>query len=316
MLRIGALGRTDLNVSGLCLGTMHFGTREDSRASYAVLDRFVEEGGNFLDSANAYAAWLGKGGESETLLGAWMNDRANRRNLVIATKVGCAYADVEAGVTPARIIAECDRSLRRLGTDVIDLYYAHVDDRSTPMEAQLEAFDSLVRAGKVRYVGASNFRAWRLAEAEASSATRRVVSFSCVQQRFSYLRPRVDAELETHMQCNDDLFDFCRSRALPVLGYSPLLGGAYGRRNVQLPRIYAHADTVGRLSVLDRVAHDLSLQPEQVVLAWVVANGVLPICGASSPEQISANVVGATFGLSPELLERLNQAGDGQATNE
>ena len=163
------LGKTDLDVSVLCLGTMHFGSRDDESTSYAMLDQYVEGGGNLLDTANMYACWVGQGGESETLLGKWMKERRNRDKLVIASKVGLAYQDVPKSTKPELIEAECEKSLRRLGIDVIDLYYAHCDDRDTPLEAQLDAFDKLVRAGKVRYIGASIFRAWRLADAAGIS---------------------------------------------------------------------------------------------------------------------------------------------------
>jgi len=189
-----ALGATDLEVSVLCFGTMNFGSRDDMETSYAMLDQYVDGGGNFIDSANMYASWVGRGGESETLIGQRMRERGNRESLIITSKVGFPYQDVSKSNSPRHIEEECDKSLKRLGVEIIDLYYAHCDDRETPLEAQLEAFDKLVRAGKVRYVGASNFHAWRLAEAEAISKAHGWAPFCCVQQRHTYLRPRVDAD--------------------------------------------------------------------------------------------------------------------------
>jgi aryl-alcohol dehydrogenase-like predicted oxidoreductase len=309
MLRTVTLGSTGLEVAVLCLGTMHFGTRDDERRSFAVLDRYVEAGGNFLDTANMYAMWIGQGGESEALQGKWMRERKNRSDLVITSKVGFQYQDVPTSNRPELIEAECDKSLKRLGVDCIDLYYAHRDDRKTPLEAQLEAFDKLVRAGKVRYVGASNFRAWRLAEAEGISKAHGWAAFCCVQQRYTYLRPRVDADFAFQTSCNDDLLEYCRERKFPLLAYSPLLGGAYQRDDRPIPIQYDHADSHARLAVLKEVAKELHAEPNQVVLAWMVARGIVPVTGASSPAQLSTSLEAVALPLSDGQLERLHQAG-------
>jgi aryl-alcohol dehydrogenase-like predicted oxidoreductase len=170
-MRTVPLGNTGVEVSAFCLGTMYLGSREDKATSYRLLDQYVEAGGSFLDTANTYARWMPgcAGGESETLLGAWMRERKNRSRLFVATKVGFAYPGVERGLRAHQIQTECEKSLQRLRTDTIDLCQAHVDDRNTPMEETLEAFDRLVRAGKVRFVGASNFAVWRLEEAHGSA---------------------------------------------------------------------------------------------------------------------------------------------------
>ena len=144
------LGRSGVEVSAICLGAMFFGTRTDTATSLKLLDQYVEAGGSFIDTANIYAHWVSgfKGGESEYLLGDWMKKRKNRSKVFIASKVGFGYPSVERGLTPAQIASECDRSLARMGVETIDLYYAHVDDRTTPQEESLEAFDKLVRAGE------------------------------------------------------------------------------------------------------------------------------------------------------------------------
>jgi aryl-alcohol dehydrogenase-like predicted oxidoreductase len=143
------LGKTGVDVSALCLGAMYFGTRNDQATSYRVLDKYVEAGGTFIDTANIYAHWVKgfKGGESETLLGEWMQGRGNRDKLFIASKVGFGYPGVPVGLRANQIEEECNKSLRYLKIDTIDLYYAHVDDRKTPLEETLEAFDKLVKAG-------------------------------------------------------------------------------------------------------------------------------------------------------------------------
>jgi aryl-alcohol dehydrogenase-like predicted oxidoreductase len=161
------LGNTGENVSALCLGAMYFGTRQNKKVSFNLLDQYFEFGGTFVDTANIYAHWIDgfKGGESETIIGEWMKERNNRDQVFIASKVGFGYQDVPSNLQTETIIKECEKSLRRLGVETIDIYYAHHDDRETPLEETLEAFLRLVDSGKVRFIGASNYLAWRLEEA-------------------------------------------------------------------------------------------------------------------------------------------------------
>ena len=156
--------KNGLSVSPICLGAMMFGSTVSKEDAYAVLDTFVGMGGNFIDTSNNYAHWAGTGDESETLLGEWLRDRGCRDKIILATKVGFDRHGVGAGLKREQIEYWCDESLRKLGTDYIDLYYAHTDDMSTPMEETLEAFDSLVRKGKVRLLGGSNYDTWRFSE--------------------------------------------------------------------------------------------------------------------------------------------------------
>jgi len=193
-MKTTSLGFTNLSVSQMCLGAMYFGTRNDEATSFRLLDMYVEAGGFFIDTANIYSHWVTgcKGYESERLLGRWMKARKNRSSVVIATKVGFeipAYG-VERGLPATTILQECEKSLRNLGVETIDLYYAHCDDPNTPLEETLSAFDRLVQAGKVRTIGASNYLAWRLEEARWVSQTHGWSEFCCVQQRHTYLRPR------------------------------------------------------------------------------------------------------------------------------
>src|SRR5260370_23224915 len=160
------LGSSDVEVSALCFGTDSIGSRIDRQTSFQLLDLFRENGGTFVDTGNFYAAWLPgcKGGESETTIGQWMKERGNRAGMAIAAKLGFAYPGCQGGLSAAEIERECEKSLRRLATDRLDLYYAHRDDSQTPLEETMAAFDRLIRAGKVRAIGASNLRAWRIAE--------------------------------------------------------------------------------------------------------------------------------------------------------
>jgi aryl-alcohol dehydrogenase-like predicted oxidoreductase len=226
-----------MEVSALCLGAMYFGTRNDKTTSYRMLDQYVDAGGSFIDTANIYASWVSgyAGGESESLLGEWMKERGNRSDLFIASKVGFSYGDVPKRLTARLIEQECDRSLKRLGVDTIDLYYAHVDDYDTPLKESLEAFDRLVKAGKVRFTGASNYLAWRLERAKCVSKMNDWTQFCCIQQRYTYLRPKPGTTFAPQVAVNDDLLDYCRHNDMTLLAYSVLLSGAYTRRDRGFP---------------------------------------------------------------------------------
>ncbi len=301
----------ELEVSVLCHGTMHYGSRDDDATSYRMLDRYVEAGGNFLDTANGYAAWIPgfHGGESETLLGRWMKDRKNRDQLVVATKVGFGYQDVPTSLKPEIIESEVEKSLRRLAIDTIDLYYWHCDHRSTPFEDSLAAMDRLVKAGKVRCIAASNIKAWRLAEARAVSIQSDLPRHAAVQQRFTYLRPKVNADFAHQTATNPDLLEYCATYRLPLIAYSPLLSGAYFRDDRPLPPQYQHPDSDARMEALRSVASDIGATLNQVVLAWMIKQGVIPIFGASREEQMAENLGAATVELTDEQMAVLNDAG-------
>jgi len=307
------LGNTGEQVSALCLGAMFYGSSVSREMSFQLLDQYLDAGGSFIDTANIYAWWVAgfQGGESETLLGEWMRARQNRGRLFLASKVGFGYGSIPTGLTRALIVSECEKSLRQLGVETIDLYYAHVDDRATPQEESLEAFDSLVRQGKVRYIGASNFRAWRLEEADKISTARGLARYQCVQQRHTYLHPRPGAVFGRQVAANEDLLDYCRSRATTLLAYSPLLAGAYTRADKALGGQYASPDNQLRLDALREVAQELNASPNQVLLAWMLQGSplVLPVFSASTPEQMGEDLGALELALSPEQIKRLNEAG-------
>jgi len=306
------LGTNDeLEVSVLCLGTMYYGNRDDDATSYRMLDQYVDAGGNFLDTANGYAAWVKgfHGGESETLLGKWMKDRKNRNNLIVATKVGFGYQDVPTSLKAEIIESEVEKSLKRLAIDTIDLYYWHCDHRSTPFEESLTAMDKLVKAGKVRCIGASNIKAWRLAEARKLSIQNNLARHVAVQQRFTYLRPKVGADFGHQTSTNEDLLEYCARHNLPLIAYSPLLSGAYMRDDRPLPSQYQHADSDARMEALRSVASETGATLNQVVLAWMIKQEVIPIFGASRGEQMAENLGAADVELTDEQMETLNNAG-------
>ncbi|MBP6439970.1 MAG: aldo/keto reductase [Caldilineaceae bacterium] len=307
------LGKSGLDVSIYCLGAMYFGSRNDRATSYRMLDRYVDAGGSFIDTANIYAWWMDgyRGGESETLLGEWLRERGHRSRLFIATKVGFQYDDVKIGLTAAQIEAECDKSLRRLGVDTIDLYYAHVDDRNAPLEETLAAFDRLVRAGKVRFIGASNFLAWRLAQAHALSEQHGWPDYVCLQQRHTYLRPKPGASFDPQLSLTDDLVDYCRTNQVTLLAYSSLLSGAYQRADRPVPDEYCGPDADTRLAVLRNVAAARGVTPNQVILAWLVQQNppIIPVMAASTDAQMAENLDALKITLTDDELALLNTSG-------
>lgn len=312
-MRSVSLGDSGVAVSTLCLGAMYFGTRQDQSQSFALLDHYYEAGGRFIDTANIYAFWEpdGKGGESEPVLGAWFKERRNRDQIFIASKVGFGYQNVPMGLTAKVIERECEKSLQRMGIETIDLFYAHVDDRNTPMEETMEAFSRLVSAGKVRHIGASNFAAWRLEEARGVSQANGWPGYCCVQQRHTYLRPKPGASFSPQRAVNDDLLDYCRNRDVTLLAYSVLLSGAYTRPERAIAAEYAGRDTDDRLATLRVVAQELGASPNQVILAWLLQGDppVLPLIAASSGQQLQENIDALDITLSADQMERLSSAG-------
>ncbi|MEO7913421.1 MAG: aldo/keto reductase [Roseiflexaceae bacterium] len=314
------LGSTGIATSALCLGCMYFGTRVAEQASFMLLDQFLDAGGTFLDTSNNYAFWHAgaHGGESEALLGRWMQQRARRDQIVLATKVGAmptipggGFAHME-GLSANAIIRAVEGSLTRLQTDYIDLYYAHVDDRTTPLDETLEAFDRLVRAGKVRALGCSNMVTWRIEQARGLSRTHQWAAYSCVQQRHSYLRPKLGADFGVQESASEELLDYCRAHTdLRLLAYSPLLHGAYTRRDVPLQAEYAGADTEARMQALTQVASEVNATPNQVVLAWLLQGtpAVIPIIAASTSEQLQENMAAVQLQLHAKHLDLLTRAG-------
>lgn len=315
------LGFTGAEVSALCLGAMYFGSKTDESTSRALLDQYVEAGGRFIDTANAYARWVPgcRGGESEEVLGRWLKDRGNRGELFIASKVGfpSPIDSLDYGLRAKQIERACEGSLRRLGVEAIDLYYAHADDRSTPLEESLEAFHRLSKGGKVRYLGASNFSDWRLEEARWIAMGRGVTQFCCAQQRFSYVRPQAGSIYDPHVYVNEEVLDYVRNRGLTLLAYSPLLGGAYTRTDRSFPEQYLGPDTDGRLEALAEVAAAAGKTKNQVVLAWMVTSDppVIPIIAASSREQLAELIGSLDVALDVAMLERLSKAGNRPAAH-
>ncbi|MBX3081888.1 MAG: aldo/keto reductase [Anaerolineae bacterium] len=308
-----SLGHTGIQVSSLCLGAMYFGTRNDQATSYRILDAYVDAGGTFIDTANIYAHWVPgfKGGESETLLNQWLKQRGNRAKLFIASKVGFGYPGVPVGLKASQIEEECNKSLKRMGIETIDLYYAHVDDRTTPLEETMGAFDKLVKAGKVRFIGGSNYRAWRLEEARWTAQTHDWAQFCCIQQHYTYLKLRPGTDVAPQVMANEDLIDYCKSTGTTLLAYSVLQSGAYTRAERKFSPKLVSADNEKRLAALRNVAAESHATVNQVILRWMLQSSpsVIPLIAASDETQLQENIAALSLQLSPDQMEVLNNAG-------
>ncbi len=304
-----------MQVSALCLGTMNFGSRDSHQTSYQMLDQYYEAGGRFLDTANAYARWHQgcQGGESETLLGAWMAERANRDELIIASKAGfpAPVDGLDRGLSAGQIERAIEGTLQRLRIETLDLYYAHVDDRTVPLDETMEAFHRLVKAGKVKHLGASNYRIWRLEHARTIAAERGWTPYTCMQQRYTYARPKPSYNFFPHVAADRQMLDYAKAANVPLLAYSPLQAGAYTREDRELPEPYLWPDTELRVKELRAVARELDATPNQVVLAWMLESDppVIPIIAASSRAQMEENLGALDLRLGDEMMARLDGAG-------
>lgn len=309
------LGRTGLKVSELCLGAMTFGRETDEATSRQMLDRFVDAGGNFIDTANVYSR-----GVSEEIMGRWLAGK-RRNDLVIATKVRFGMGDGpnEVGLSRKHILAEAEASLRRLGTDYIDLYQIHCWDRGTPLEETLDALDRLVQAGKVRYVGASNLSGWQLQKAIDISRGRGWEAFCCLQPLYNLLDRTIEWEV----------IPVCQNEGLGVIPWSPLRGGwlsgKYHRDMAAPPEgtrleeasrkgwseawsKYATERTWRIIDELRSVAQETARTPAEVALRWLLQRPAVtaPIIGARTMAHLEGNLGAAGWVLDGALMARLD----------
>lgn len=310
------LGSSGVRASALAFGTDLVGSKIDAATSFRLLDHFAEHGGTLIDTANFYASWIPgcEGGESEAVIGRWMKERQNRPRVAISTKLGFDYPGSPGGLTKTEIERECERSLRRLGTDFIDVYYAHRDDRDTPLEETMEAFHRLIAAGKVRAAGASNLMAWRVAQSNVVARAQGWPGYSVVEQRYTYLRPRHGADFGPQIFISPEMKDFAEANGVALIGYSVLLRGAYTRADRQLPAQFAGPDSEERLRVLHAIAKETGCSSNQVVIAWMRQSDppILPIVAASRVEHLIENIEALKLELSPDQMRRLDAAGNAE----
>jgi aryl-alcohol dehydrogenase-like predicted oxidoreductase len=309
------LGRSALQVSPLCFGGNVFGWTADERTSFSLLDAWVDAGFNFIDTADVYSRWAPghTGGESETVIGRWLRQGGRRDQVVIATKVGMDMGEGRIGLKPDRIRAAVEESLRRLQVDCIDLYQAHRDDETTPLEATLEAFARLIEQGKVRAIGASNYTAPRLAQALQVSASQGLPRYESLQPLYNlYDREEFEAALQP----------LCQREQVAVMNYYTLAAGfltgkyrtqedaAKSPRGANVVKKYLNDRGLRILAALDQAAQDTGATRGQVATAWLLAQpGVTsPIASATSVAQLQELVKGAQLRLPPEALKRLQEA--------
>jgi aryl-alcohol dehydrogenase-like predicted oxidoreductase len=308
------LGKSHLEVSALAMGSDLIGSRIDRETAFKLFDFYQDNGGTFIDTANMYACWLPgcKGGESESTIGGWMKERRNRDQMIVSSKLAFDYPGCQGGLSAQEIQRECDKSLKRLQTDRIDLYYSHRDDYATPVEETMEAFDSLIKAGKVRAIGASNLSLWRIAEANTISRINHWTEYSVVEQRYTYLRPRHGADFGPQIFITEELKEYARRQGVALIGYSILLQGAYTRSDRPMPVQFAGPDTDERLKALTEVAGEAGCSSGQAIIAWMRQSdpAVLPIIAGSRIEQLRENIAALDITLTSGQMNRLNTAGN------
>ncbi|MFE6623389.1 aldo/keto reductase [Streptomyces sp. NPDC057740] len=321
---IGTAPDTRREVSVLALGAMLFGSRTDEETSFAVLDRYVEAGGTFIDTSDNYAFWEdgGQGGQSEELLGRWRRSRGIGDEIVIATKLGArplapgtSYVDNAEGLSAKVIRESAERSRERLGVAKLDLLYAHIEDQRVPLKETVEGFAELVAEGTVGLLGVSNHAMWRVERARALAAAAGLPGYEVLQYAHSHLRPRLDVPEGLFPDgslghAGPDLLSYLRAEpGLALVAYSPLLKGAYTHPD-RLPADFDHPGTPARLKVLHEVARETGATVNQVVLAWQIGAEppILPLVGASSVAQLEESLAAVDLELTADQRARLDAA--------
>lgn len=328
------LGKTGEHVSRLCLGCMMMGTAMDESASFEVLDHFAESGGNFIDTANCYAWWMGKGefigDESENVLGRWMKERGNRGDVFLATKVGGRLRDPYnirgadgvpewervrgeyEGLSSKVIRKGVEDSLKRLNSDYIDLYYTHVYDSLTPLEETMETLDGLVREGKVRYTGCSNISTAEIKRSNDISKNNGWTQYAVMQQEYSYLHPIPGADMGITYHGDREMFDYVKDSGMAFLAYSPLLKGIYGdkqkREQYYNWHLFKSESNIKKLELIENISAELGITGNQLVLAWMlrVEPKIIPILGFSKKQQYLEDIAALDVQLSDWHLALLN----------
>ncbi|GAA4315843.1 aldo/keto reductase [Streptomyces venetus] len=306
------------------LGTMKFGTTVDAATSLHLLDRFADAGGTILDTADCYAFWSdadNRGGQSEEVIGRWLARRPGRRDqMFLSTKVGAQpvgpgdWPANREGLSARAVKAAVEGSLRRLGTDRIDLYWAHMEDRAVPLAESAEAFGALVSDGTVGRLGCSNHPVWRVERARQTARDNGWAGYTALQLRHSYLQPRpgvpVPGQDHRFGWVTEEVIDYVDSEPdLSLWVYTALLHGLYSRPDQPLPDAYDHPGTSRRLAALDKVAGDLGVSRNQVVLSWLTGGepAATPIVGVSTPEQLDEALAGARLRLPAEHRRLLDE---------
>jgi aryl-alcohol dehydrogenase-like predicted oxidoreductase len=320
-MQMRKLGRSGIDVAPLALGGNVFGWTADEARSFAVLDAFVAAGFNLIDTADVYSVWVPghKGGESETVIGNWLKRRGGRDKVVIATKVGMQMAPDRKGLAKDYILRSAEESLKRLQTDYIDLYQSHRDDPDAPMEARFEAYAQLVKQGKVRAIGASNYDAPRLKMALETSQKLGTPRYETLQPHYNLVERGL---FEGPLQ------ELCVKEQIGVIGYyslaSGFLSGKYrgdadlnkSVRGARAVKAYLNPRGFGILKAVDEVAAQTGATPAQIALAWAMARPAVaaPIVSATSTEQLAEILKSVDVRLDAAAMAKLDAASAPQAT--
>jgi aryl-alcohol dehydrogenase-like predicted oxidoreductase len=320
-MNVRRMGRTGLKVSEICLGTMTFGNQCDERTSFAIMDKAAERGVTFLDTADAYPVPPSPetAGRTEEIIGAWLKGKRDRFVLATKCRIRVGTGPMDEGLSRRHILKAMDDSLRRLQTDYVDLYQAHLPDADTPIDETLRAFDDLVRQGKTRYVGCSNYPAWQLALALGVSYRHDLARYDCVQPRYNLLYREIETEL----------LPLCRDQGVGVICYNPLAGGlltgkykapneppppgtrfTLGKTGDLYRDRYWHQAQFDAVAALKRFFEARRRSLVQVAVAWVLAQpGITSaIVGATRAEQLDESLAAMNVTLDPEEMEACNLA--------
>jgi aryl-alcohol dehydrogenase-like predicted oxidoreductase len=309
------LGNSELEVYPVCFGGNVFGWTADEKTSFELLDGFTANGFNFVDTADVYTRWIpgNQGGESETIIGKWFKASGKRANVVLATKVGFEMGPDKKGLSKKHILQSCDESLQRLQTDYIDLYQSHTDDETVAQDETLEAYQTLIKAGKIRAIGASNFTTVRLQQSIDTAKKHGLPTYQSLQPEYNlYDRAKYETELEK----------LCVDNNVGVIGYYSLargfLTGKYrlptdagkSPRGEKAVATYLNPRGYKILSVLDELSAKKRSTPAQISLAWLIARPSVtaPIASATTLLQLKDIMRAAEVELQPEELEKLNKA--------
>lgn len=334
MMKRVNFANTEHKVSHVCLGCMMMGTAMDKDTSFDVLDHYRELDGNFLDTANCYSWWMGKGefigDESENVIGKWLKDRKCREDIFFATKVGGRLKDPyhirDANGVPewhrvreeyeglsAKVIRKgVEDSLKRMNTDYIDLYYAHVFDENTPMDETMETFHELVKEGKVRYIGCSNITVPQIKKANTIARDCYFTPYAAMQQEYSYLHPSRDMDNGIIEHADSQMFECMKQEDMAFLAYSPLLKGIFGDRKKREQyynwHLFNNELNFKKLDLVEKISNELGITGNQLVLAWLLRHDpqIIPLIGFSRKEQYMENIKAADIRLSDTHLTMMN----------